>query len=360
MNMDCNLHHNSFQIGKVISKHLFKYFFSAFGWIILSLFLIELIVRIFYGFPGLRNINSPDWGRVAASHSVVVIANEGFGITHYVADGEIATPYQGGENIVVLGDSYTEALQVMDNQKYPSIAEESLRQKGYFVDIRNLGFGGRSIADYVYLAPLIISNYDPAIVVFQVNRGDIAEAFKTEQSNYFILMNDQPLSIVHSAHFYGDPWLAWGRDLLNFSSAIVNGYSRYHTVISSRNARIDTTTVSPADPIDITLAVLQALKTAYEGRKLIIIFIPYSPSIIGDSLILEDETTQKMVEIANTIEGWVLINPANEFISLLQNNEIPRGFNNTSPGSGHLNRAGHQIIGSMLASQIEEMLRTQK
>ena len=37
-------------------------------------------------------------------------------------------PFQGGDNILVLGDSFTEALQVPNDQKFVSVAEIILRQ----------------------------------------------------------------------------------------------------------------------------------------------------------------------------------------------------------------------------------------
>jgi hypothetical protein len=100
---------------------------------------------------------------VPPDRSCYVRGTEGFGVTCYFANSEIGTPYRGpeGESIVVLGDSYTEATQVSNAEKYVSVTETMLRERGYNVDLHNLGDSNRALADFVYLAPAVNQTYAP-------------------------------------------------------------------------------------------------------------------------------------------------------------------------------------------------------
>ena len=77
--------------------------------------------------------------------TIVRWGKEGFGTTRYSGDGEIATPFDEGMEVPVLGDSHTEAWQVDDRDKYVSIAETLLWQRHLRVNLRNLGLGGLSL-----------------------------------------------------------------------------------------------------------------------------------------------------------------------------------------------------------------------
>ncbi len=65
--------------------------------------------------PGWREDPAIGWTVVAGSH--LRWGSEGYGRTLYVADGEVATPHDQSPEILVPGDSHTEALQVDDPDK---------------------------------------------------------------------------------------------------------------------------------------------------------------------------------------------------------------------------------------------------
>ena len=46
-----------------------------------------------------------------------------------------------------------------------------------------------------------------------------------------------------------------------------------------------------------------------------------------------------------------------EFQQLLSTGYLPRGFLNTSPGVGHLNKYGNEVVGRLLAKAIEQVLK---
>src|SRR5512143_2260774 len=128
--------------------------FQFLRWLMAFLLILELVVRLFViRLPYQRDV--PYRGYVPVDNSTAIWGIEGYGTTHYLSNGEIATPDQTGTPVVILGDSFTEALQVNDKEKYVSVAETILHQRGIQADLHNLGASGRSLADYVYIAPAI-------------------------------------------------------------------------------------------------------------------------------------------------------------------------------------------------------------
>ena len=52
-----------------------------------------------------------------------------------------------------------------------------------------------------------------------------------------------------------------------------------------------------------------------------------------------------------------MIDPSQEFNDLADQGQFPRGFINTRPGSGHLNKYGHEVVADLLVKKIEEILK---
>jgi lysophospholipase L1-like esterase len=354
-------------------KNLVKYLIQAGLWICIALIGFEIGLLYF------RNPNSEvsydqDWGVHHAGGSTVVWRTEGNGIIHLVADGEEATPYQGGANIVVFGDSHTEAYQVNDNQNFVSLAEARLRDNGILVDLHNLGYSGGSLADYVYWAPHAESKYDPAFVVIQISTQDFSgsggrEGYTlSDQGNYFRENVDGTLEIAHQI--------------------LPNNYNRFHDIIQRKSVLLSyayerlnlyrqnfsnvhqaqniTGEMQPLPSNESALdqklmnyrAQLTALHTAYQGQRVVMLVLPFYPTISEDQVILEDKEYTLLLEQAKQFSDWEVVDPLPAFQALwLKDHKLTRGFNNTVLGSGHLNVDGHALVGKLLADKIVEALR---
>ena len=87
-------------------------------------------------------------------------------------------------------------------------------------------------------------------------------------------------------------------------------------------------------------ASVRALKQAY-GSRLILIYAPDSP-VVG--LNEPDEAERDLLAACQAEE----VRCANARTAMIeardQKGELYRGFNNTAPGVGHLNKVGQQII----------------
>jgi len=341
----------------------FRYSMGAAPWVLVALVLCELILRtIIVRNPDL--IYEKEWGVVPIPGSTRFWGQEGSGITHYLSHGEIATPYADGDfSVVVLGDSNTEALQVSDGNKFVSLAEANIRSTGKTVNLHNLGMSSNSIPDYIYLAPYIIQEYNPAIIVVQLSPQDFwgpdgGDSFNSKHRNYFIKNDSEGIKLVHKNQYfepslyntfsqnsivycYGGQRLKQIKDNLNLKSSNSNQAQPVHT---SGNA------ILPVAKLD---EQLNLLKEAFWGIKLILLILPYSPIIDHDYFSSDDAENQKIIKSAEKIGGFSIVYPLTEFNRMIPQGHLPRGFmNSPKAGVGHLNIYGHRIIGELLAEKI--------
>jgi lysophospholipase L1-like esterase len=286
----------------------------------------------------------------------VVWNTEGHGVTHYVADGEVATPYQDGVSVAVLGDSHTEGWELDDDEKFVSIAEQSLREDCYEADLHNLGHSADTLADYVYLAPYVRQRYAPQLMVIQLVTDSFgANAFNPAFPNYFVSGPDGQLAVKH--HVQADRTLRW----LKRSIAILDyGYARFQELTSGMQHG-----ASPADSPDQRAEPssdrvgkeLQALRAAYPNTPMVLVFLPWAPNVGSSGLTMDDPQYHNLVAQAEEVPGWTIVDPLGAFDQLVAEGHLPRGFDNSVIGEGHMNAAGNRIVGLMLAQAIEKEWR---
>ena len=348
------------QITQTQIKNIFlRHIATAFFWILLVLLSLELILRILFRNPVSHFSYDDKWGLHPAAGTTVVWGTEGYGVTHYINDGEVSTPYGGGKNIVVLGDSHTAALQVNDNYKFVSVAEQTLRDKGYDVDLRNLGEDSYSVADYVYLSPIILNRYDPEIVVIQLSVQDFwaDDGFNPIHMNYFIAAPDGLLQVNHQPSSKNQGLLR----LKNSLALLDFGYFRFQQISTLFNQQRVAASTQPNTNSyrreEKAHLQFEALQKAYANARLIIVLLPYVPKIDGGNLLIRDDFYNFLVKEVNAVSEWYLVDPLDAFIQIGNQGQLPRGFSNTLPGEGHLNVYGHRIVGTLLAEKLEEVLQ---
>lgn len=341
-----------------------SYFVIALLWVIPVLIVFEVFLRATTLSIAVSYRYDPEWGNETTAGSYTYWGTEGGGLTEYGPDGEVATPYSGGANVVVIGDSFTEALQVDNDEKYVSLAERELRNRGIAVDLRNLGSAGSSIADYVYLAPLVKKRHSPSLVVIQLNRNDFLpqEEYDPGRTNHFE-RDKGSLRLVHVPEKPKDSLLG------NLRRAVIlldYGLTRFEQIraAASKNG-------SPAGPAadgefsargesdhDSNLLLLDALHDAYDGVPVVILPIPsLPPSISGSAGNEEDPEYLALQQAMVTKPGWKVVDLSNAFDPMLRDGRYPRGFSNSLPNEGHLNAEGNRVVGELLADYLEVVLR---
>jgi hypothetical protein len=347
-------------------KHNSLLFFMKFSaWLLFFLLVLEIFSRNFImKYPSEHFIQG--LGNVAIDNSVTVNGIEGFAVTHYLANGEIVTPYQSGVSVVVLGDSFTEAEQVSDDEKYVSVAENILHERGLAMDLRNLGRAGRSLPDYIYIAPFIKRTYSPAVVVVQLEPLDFLESFDKTKENYFV-RNGMSVELMHNEIFSSNQMVL--RNILrstSFGSLVRYKFKSIDLILEKQHQLIATdmpesdASISETegfDPNDIGMQI-NALKDAYSDVKLVILVIPGVPTIKKSGLVWDNTADDELIKIFEGIPGLRVLYPRDGFIELYTaDKKFPFGFSNTLPNTGHLNSDGHFVVGTALTTYLEEITK---
>jgi lysophospholipase L1-like esterase len=333
-------------------------------WLILVAVGVEIILRVAIYHPPFNLVRTSWFGWVAPQGSFTLYGREGYAITWFEGEipGEIQTPFQGGDNIVVIGDSFTESFQVADNQKYVSVAETILHRDGYNFDLHNLGHSGRTMADYVSKMANYRTIYHPKAVVVQISQDDFVESFNVGKSNYFIAENSRIVGIVHTGKYKGKFEVA--DKLSNNFTFLLPEYLR-DRLSALKGQPTSLTQVQdnevPATPkFDVNLAQQQMdlLLEASSGTVLILVLSPNAPYISSDHIEMGDSQYENLKTFLSSYPQVILIDPLPEFQNLAISGYLPMGFfNSTQPGVGHFNHQGHEILGELLARTIEKSVK---
>lgn len=374
-----------------LSKHLSdpsqyeafsKYLLQSTGWSLLVLFFMEILLRGVIQNPPLHR-DVTNWvGDVPGLNSFVIWGKEGYGITHYKRWSEIQTPYADRNrknDVIVLGDSHTEALQVGDGVKFVSVAESALRDKGFDLDLHNIGRSGLAIADYVSWIPPYKDIFRPKAIVVQLDISDFVDSFDDGQFNKFVVNSDGELELIPIFDFSPGFEQKQRRKITLYSQLSSLGRERWRLLWSSKDDHVDAisngdatgTTLGQVDNLnavdntalevldpELFVKQMDLLLKASEDVPVIVVLLPYAPRILNGELVMDDPSQIALRDFFSTYyPDIVVVDPLPEFQKLALDGTLPRGFVNSLPGEGHLNASGHRIVGKLLADAIAQVLR---
>lgn len=284
-------------------------------------------------------------GKQPLPGSVMLSGREGYGITRYGVDGEIAASSVDADgDVVVLGDSFTEAMQVMDDEKYTVVAQKQLQQAGLSIQVHNLGASGACLSDYTYFAQnlrQIKPQYQTEFLVIQLSKNDLNDdPFVTTRNNYFTVEADGSFTVHHN------------NAVGNTAETEAQQFARLSSIFKLLRMRL-VPADAPRTQTDVGFEQqLAALRKAAAGYQVIILALPDVPVIENDQLTMNDPVYDDLLALLKAVPEWQVIDPLPAFQALAQQGRLPRGFGNSLPGEGHMNVWGHQVVGSLLAEKI--------
>jgi len=329
------------------------------GWILTLLLGTDLFIHLF----------------LVTSFSMSVLRNgdifeisgiEGYGLTRYLPYAEVKTPYTSGDySVVVLGNSYTMAKQVMDWQNYVSVAETLLNKNGIHADLHNLGINGLALPSYIVRSRFVIDQYKPDVVVVQVSPDEFLNlGFKeTLAGGHFGFDAADKLTILPPR---GADTLLPEQIAPNLNDMNLWDYSAlyaYRAYIDRQNGKRDWNVrqvdLQGNSTANLAAQELELLQNAYGDIPIVFVLVPQDISIGRNEVRYQDSDNYKLIInfIGNRHPNWKVIYPAIEFNQLLQTGFAPKGFGNSQPFVGHMNIYGHQVLGEILAQTLSGLLK---
>jgi hypothetical protein len=319
------------------------------GFLLLNLLVGIAVLRS----PGRRM--DPTWGDVMRP-GTYVMGGEGYCITKLSSIGfrapEPSAVRAWPERLLFLGDSYTEAFQMMDRDTYVMRVQEALRARGLRVACVNAGVSGQNAASYLYLAEALKTTYRPTRVVIQMGDGDFGSALLGARDRGYWLEPAGAGWIPRAAQIAAGTDRA--RDLLTRAPALYWLFQRW------KKAAADTppSDAIPSDsdqsgdgpdtvPVDW---VLRELRARY-GADVAILWTPAFDYFDG-----ANGPTQTETDVAENCArlGIGFIDTRRAFAAEYARTRQPlQGFSGTALGEGHWNAAAHALVAAELVRYLD-------
>ncbi|WP_062199773.1 SGNH/GDSL hydrolase family protein [Massilibacterium senegalense] len=314
----------------------------------------------------------PDLGRIY-KEGTYVHATEGYSRTHINSLGmreeEITEKEKNEFRILTLGDSFTEAFQVHDKYMYSTQLESNLKKVNNFnVKTINAGRSGACPAHYIHLADFYQNTLHQDYTVIQLNDGDFVEDMLDQTRNFYVEKDGKTFKSVHNQDFQSANPLVQKFPQLKYLS----GYTVFRlgadkaqkiaASSSSSDSSDETTNEKPTtfNSKDIEVInydslvewTIEELKKKYPN-----VVVLYIPQINYYDLETPPSEIETLLEKHAANYDVDFINMREDFISYYEEYKTPaHGFHNTTPGTGHTNKIGHQLIATKLSNFFESRL----
>jgi hypothetical protein len=279
-----------------------------------------------------------------------------------------------GPVLLILGDSYTEAIQVNDEEHFAHLLEQRLGG----IPVLAVGRSGYSVADYVAKAATFKQLFAPDRVIIQVGAGDFqADAWTRKEGGYSYFewapapARVRPIPVSRRAQAPAAPsgslklvclpvtppgWLSTAvRENCPFWFPLVTfAYLRKSELTEwmsdqrqpwfhARAQASDEGTGKP-EPGEYPLeAEMKLLAEAYDGRLTLLYLARFDPNNPGEETGIE----QRLHGLARKY-GVSLVSLREKFPELAAAGHAPYGFSNTRFNWGHWNRYGHRAAAALL------------
>ena len=342
----------------------------------IALVLFEGMVRTFIYSPR-PQVYDRHLGEVPAPGSTWVNGREGLGHIHWNQQGIRGRdlPAAGAgkvHRIVVMGDSFTEAEGVNDNQTYCARLEDRLSQRlRQDVWVGNCGRPALDAADYLYYLPAFEKRFHPELIVITYNLSDFrvskhlicgvtaqfdpAAAFGhglivqplSQSKEDALLDKNAPRPVARLAH-----------GLIDHSGLALYGAARLYAMHWRKWAKDKFITqvdqIATVEQMERYFASMIAISKTPIACAYV---APRNP--ISESNNHWDQITERRLMIATARLKIPYVDSSGAFRQYFARTGQPaNGFSNTveGPGIGHLNAEGHRVVAETMAPAIERLL----
>ncbi len=349
-----------------VVKQIIAYFFS----LLLAAFIVNGLLYTNYWHPEKYFVSNYSSNALHRPHSICVEGREGFAILHtdengYFNEQELNTD---GSYILCLGSSDTQAKSIPNNKNYCQMLEQKLSEDGIQTDVYNAGMDGAGLDEVLGHFHASMQKFNTADMVIiemswfpeeadlQAAIGDESEYRPFDYASY-----QESLGIAgkmkNAISAFPLP------RVLNNQLTKLSQNKRRIPFVAFMDRRNETVSTDEPEETQVTDAGYQQLlmdaaaKIRREaGKKDVILLFSTATKLESDGTLIDTMDHEKMEWLQEACNGnnIAFINMARTYIDYYnQNHVLYRGFANTSPGSGHLNKTGHALIAEELYNTID-------
>ncbi len=265
-----------------------------------------------------------------------------------------------GRCVAIWGDSYVEAAQVADSEKTAQQLTKMFERENVPLTGIGIGRAGRSVSDYYYLLPRyeqLISPLSNVILISQIEDLEVDGKTFVQSPEFHFQKRNQRYQALGLRKLLSD----WRLDFI-FSTIKEMKTPREWVFLpwKDKAARGKIATVVDKTMEERRAQWQFALKSLQANSKapLTIAYVPTVPFINDGEIIFQDENEALALELQSLASelgiGWVDLTSA--FNGLYTEKGLfPRGFINSRPASGHLNKYGHYLLAREIRDYVMEL-----
>jgi len=320
--------------------------------VVFALLLSEIGLRPWAGQLYRFDVAPVSADRIQAPTKTVRYYGEGIATSHFSPSRARLTgrpPLAGAPWIVIMGDSFVEALQLNDSETMGAVVEH-LAQASNPVNVRQYGFPGASPPKYALEGADVLRLWNPGMVAVIANaNGFRTAALDTHwtkaqiRGDNFLIQPVTPERLTLPVRL----WFVLRRSAL-FEILI----SRFVLDISPEIPTLHTfhSTAEAAQAIpsnaDILPTMVRLLKQTYGDR----LFLVYAAEPALTSSQPEPEETETLLQCR--IQGVHCSSTGPYLRDALRSLQyFGSGFSNSAPEKGHYNANGHRLVGELIWSE---------
>lgn len=319
----------------------------------------ELVVRTFIESPSVTvPVARFEWAYPA--HVRVVNSREGYSVRRTNAlglfDDELRVP-RPSRRVLLLGDSYAEALQIPPGAEFAAVAERALPG----TEIVNAGVSGRSPLDDTEWAETVGDSLRPDVIVVEFSDANLDLMLTPAAQRRFAnppapgrLETLPPETGLHGVvrtvlRHSALATLAWRRAKLLAGDQKASLSRRFNATGGRAAAR----TRAADDPrLPLMLDALQQ-RLARHAPRVVWLYIPHL-EYFQPGQPASDPRLSALLADRFAHNGATFLDAAPALRAEYQRTGQPvHGFANSVMGSGHINAAGHRAVGEALAATLK-------
>lgn len=299
------------------------------------------------------------FGWAYPAHARVVHSTEGYSVRRTNAlglfDDELRVP-RPPRRVVVLGDSYAEALQVPAGEGFVDVAERLLPG----TEVVNAGVSGHSPLDHAEWLETVGDSLRPDVVVVEISDANLDLLLQPEALRRFASPPRPGASLALGPE---TGLRAVPRWLLRHSALATVSWRRLKLLAADQrgalsrrfNATVTRTRGQPPEALlqDPRLApMLDSLhiRIARHARRVVYLYIPHL-DYFGPGAPESYPRVRALLAGLCQREGATFLDAGDAMRAEFERTGQPvHGFANSVMGSGHINAAGQRVVGQALAA----------
>ena len=326
---------------------------------VLAVATAELVLRHYCYVPkAIDPAFGPAFGYVNAPGATARWEREGSGTSHWSARGVRgrAAPDPARPHILCLGDSFTEGLQVDDDEVYTARLERLLAARGFSHQVLNSSDAGAAAPRYVGFAPRYRQIFAPRWTVVQVRDEDFGPAAWVPDAEHFAAASpDAPLRVVLPPPEGAGGLVRRLLRRLRSGSALtqtltlqIRGFQNDAANWHPFHAEVAPVTVPPVDPSRFRVSdALDLLFDGFGGRLTLL--------YLADRELAPPSAVERLIARRCRERGWSCIDTREAHARMAQEGIPIYGLPNNGVGRGHMNPTGHRLLAELVAAELARL-----